>query len=303
MTLHLPEGLPTIDGLRREMVPATGTPATDTLHIGLMNLMPNKAVTERQFARALTTGRHGVTLSLYHMAGHVSRNTDADYLDRFYQPLTVTALDDLDGIIVTGAPVERLPFHAVDYWHELAEAFDGIRARALPALHVCWASQAAMHHAHGIEKVDLPRKAFGVEQLRVKHLAPPGAQGIARGLAPGFASPVSRHTAVRPEDVAACPELTLVAASPLSGAVLVTEPAVNAVYMANHMEYDPDSLAMERARDRAAGMEMALPFDYYPNDDPKRAPVARWRPAALTFFANWTRTVAAYAAGRMSVAA
>lgn len=299
MTLHLPEGLPTIEGLRREMIAATGTPAADTLHIGLLNLMPNKAVTERQFARALSTGRHEVTLSLYHMAGHSSRHTDAAYLDRFYRPLTPAAIDDLDGIIVTGAPVETLPFDAVDYWRELGAAFDRIRARRLPALHVCWASQAAMHHAHGIEKVALPRKAFGVEQLKVADADHP----IARGLSPSFVSPVSRHTAVRVEAVTANPRLSLIAASPLSGAVLVAEPAVNAVYMANHMEYDPESLAMELARDRAAGMQMPLPFDYYPNDDPKRAPIARWRPAALMFFANWTRMAAAYAGARMGVAA
>ena len=289
--LHLPQGLPTIEGLRRELVAATGVPVADALHIGLVNLMPNKAATERQFARHLAVHRRSIRLSFFRMAVHESRHTDAEYLDRFYEPLTRDAIDDLDGIIVTGAPVEHLPFSAVDYWHDLTGALDRVRQRRLPALYVCWAAQAALYHHHGIDKVALPQKAFGVETLDV--IAPD--QPLASGLAPTFSVPVSRHTAVRVDDILVHRQLTPIAVSDLSGAVLVSEPAVNAVYMSNHFEYDADTLAREYERDRAAGHAIALPFDYFPDDDPRRPAMARWQPAARRFFTNWVGLVAGYA--------
>ncbi len=253
------------------------------MRIGLLNLMPNKIGTETQLARLLGATPLQVEMTLVRMTGHVPTNTRPEHMEAFYRPWADIRHERFDGFVVTGAPVERLPFEAVRYWPELCEVFDWTQTHVHSCLTICWAAQAALHHFHGIPKHELPDKAFGV--FRHRNLEP--SSPYLRGFSDDFRVPVSRWTEVRREDIPRGSGLAVLADSPDAGLCLVDDPRHRTLHMFNHLEYDTGTLAEEHARDGGA----TVPVNYFPDDDPSRPPENRWRSHAHLLFGNWINEV------------
>lgn len=285
MAIILPDGLPAGERLGAEGIevlhePRLGEPP---LRVGLLNLMPDKPTTEIQFARLLACGRRDVELILMQPATHRARHTPAEHLADFYLPWQAAARAGLDGLIVTGAPVELMPFTEVDYWPELCRILDWARRRVESSVYVCWAAQAALHRFRGIGKQLLPAKRFGVFTHRI---TAPGSP-LAAGLPARFPVPVSRHTESLADEIDRDVGMVPVAISEDAGLCLVEDADNRAVYAFNHFEYDADTLAREYRRDLAAGEAVRLPQNYFPGDDPNAAPVNSWRAVAMQLFENW----------------
>lgn len=253
------------------------------LHIGLLNLMPNKIKTEAQIARLLGATPLQVELTLVKMTGHVPRNTPSDHIISFYRDWEDVRSERFDGFIVTGAPVEIMPFEQVTYWDELRRVFDWTQTNVHACFNICWGAQAAVHHFHGMPKHQLDAKAFGV--YRHRNLAP--ASPYLRGFSDDFSIPVSRWTEVRREDIPADSGMTVLMESDEAGLCMLDDPRHRSLHMFNHVEYDSGSLAEEYFRDVAAGKPIALPRNYFPKDDPDRQPENRWRSHAHLLFGNW----------------
>lgn len=292
MPIKIPDTLPARDVLVREGVPVLAE--TDAirqdirpLRIGLLNLMPNKIRTETQLARLLGASPLQIELTLIRIASHTARNTSEEHLISYYQTWDEIKDQTFDGFLVTGAPVETLPFEAVSYWQELTWIFDWTRTHVHSSLFICWGAMAAAAHFHGLPKYELGEKAFGV--FRHKNLAP--ASPYLTGFSDDFQIPVSRHTEVRRKDIAARPELELLVDSDFTGPCLVSEPAARNLYMFNHIEYDSNSLKEEYDRDRAEGKNTRPPHGYYPGDDTAAAPLNRWRANAHLLFGNWINQI------------
>ncbi|TVQ55270.1 MAG: homoserine O-succinyltransferase [Rhodobacteraceae bacterium] len=286
MPIKIPDALPAIDVLRAEgvMVMSSETALRQDirpLQIGLVNLMPNKERTETQFARLIGATPLQIELTLIRMTDHVSKNTTPAHLEAFYTTFAEARARRFDGLIVTGAPVERLPFEAVGYWGELTELFDWTQTNVTGTFAICWGAQAMLHHFHGVPKHALARKAFGC--FRHRNLAP--GSPYLRGVSDDIVVPVSRWTEVRAADVP--PGLRMLLCSPETGPCLIEDAGRRALYMFNHLEYDTTSLDEEYRRDVAAGQAIAPPAHYYPGDDPAQAPENRWRSHAHLLFGNW----------------
>jgi homoserine O-succinyltransferase len=285
MSIILPDGLPAGAVLSAEGIEVRSMPRAGVcrLRIGLLNLMPDKLATEIQFARLLGAGRREIELVLTTPWSHQPRNTLASHLGAFYRPWWSVAKQDLDGLIVTGAPVEQLPFEAVDYWRELCQILDWTRGHVKSSYYVCWGAQAALYRYHGIGKRLLPAKLSGLFAHRI---AAPGSP-LAAGLPARFLVPVSRHTESRLAAGAKASGLVTVLESAVSGPCLVEDAGNRAVYVFNHFEYDADTLAREYRRDLAAGAAPSIPENYFPGNDPDAAPVKSWQFAAARLFENW----------------
>ncbi|PNQ02314.1 homoserine O-succinyltransferase [Sphingobium sp. SA916] len=249
------------------------------LRIALLNLMPDKISTETQLARLLGATPLQVELTLVRISDHVSRNTSADHMASFYRPWSDVRDERFDGFIITGAPVEQLPFEAVSYWDELRAIFDWTQTHVHRSLSICWAAQAALHHFHGVEKHGLERKAFGVFR---HHVHVPSSPWM-RGFSDDFRVPVSRWSEVRREDIPEGRGLQILAESDESGLCLIGDSGRGFLHMFNHLEYDTMTLAEEYARDGAR----QLPAHYFPDDDPTQAPQNHWRSHAHLLFGNW----------------
>lgn len=293
MPIRLPDDLPAFPILKAEGLPVLGRaaphpPGSRPLRIGLLNLMPDKIGTETQIARMLAGGAVTVDLTLLRVSDHVPRNAAAEHMRRFYQPWAALRGERFDGLIITGAPVERLPFTAVRYWDELRRILDWTQSHVGRTLTLCWGGQAALHHFHGLPKHLLPAKAFGV--FRHRALAP--ASPYLRGLPPDLEIPVSRWTEVRAADLPPGSGLQPLLASEASGLCLLDDPRHGMLHMFNHLEYDAGTLAAEYRRDLAAGAAIGLPAGYFPQDDPRRAPVNRWQGAGRLFYGNWLQQAA-----------
>ncbi|MEB2344849.1 MAG: homoserine O-succinyltransferase [Deltaproteobacteria bacterium] len=253
------------------------------LQVALVNLMPTKVETETQIARLLANSPLQVELTLVTMDSHRAVNTSEEHLLQFYQTFDRVRDRRFDGLIVTGAPVERLPFEEVDYWPELVSLFEWSGSQVHASLFICWGAQAALHHFHGIPKYPLVAKHSGVYKHR---LVTPYAP-VVRGIDDEFYVPVSRFTEVRKEDVTKIGALEILAESPGTGLYLVHDRDHRRLYSFNHAEYDPDTLAREYRRDLEKGLRPSVPCNYYPDDDPAQPPVVRWRSHAWALFANW----------------
>ncbi len=286
MPIKIPENLPAIDVLREEgvMVMSDASAARQDirpLQIALLNLMPNKVRTETQFARLIGATPLQIELTLIRMTGHTPKNTPAEHMEAFYTSFEEARDRRFDGLIITGAPIEKMPFEAVDYWPELRAVFDWTQTNVQRTFAICWGAQAMLHHFHGTPKHALPVKAFGC--FRHRNLAP--GSPYLRGVSDDFVVPVSRWTEVREAELPA--GLKVLMSSPETGPCLVEDAAHNALYMFNHIEYDTTSLAEEYQRDVAAGVAIAKPVNYFPGDDPSRTPENRWRSHAHLLFGNW----------------
>jgi homoserine O-succinyltransferase len=253
------------------------------LRIGLLNLMPDKIRTETQIARLLGSTPLQVELILVKMTNHVAHHTPSEHMISFYREWESIRSVKLDGFIVTGAPVETMPFEQVTYWDELRRVFDWTQTNVHGCFNICWGAQAAIHHFYGVPKHRLAEKAFGVYSHR--NLAP--ASPYLRGFSDDFSIPVSRWTEVRREDIPAGSGMTVLMESDETGLCLLDDPAHGSLHMFNHVEYDSSSLGDEYFRDLAAGKPIAIPRNYFPNDDPGRRPENRWRSHAHLLFGNW----------------
>lgn len=253
------------------------------LRIGLLNLMPDKISTETQLARLIGATPLQVELTLVRITDHVPRNTSADHMACFYRPWADVRAERFDGFIITGAPVERLPFEAVAYWEELRRILDWTQTHVHHCLTICWAAQAALHHFHGIPKHELRRKAFGV----FPHNSLIPASPYLRGVSDDFVVPVSRWSEVRRQDIPAESGLVALAESEEAGLCLLDDPSHRSLHMFNHLEYDTTTLADEYYRDAGIDPRAVLPCRYFPDDNPARQPVNRWRSHAHLLFGNW----------------
>jgi homoserine O-succinyltransferase/O-acetyltransferase len=289
MTILLHPDLPASHSLAAEGVsvaapqPSGPAAAVAPLRIALVNLMPNKVQTETQFARVLAASPLSVELTLVLPDSYRPTHVAADHLEAFYRRFREVEAERFDGVIVTGAPIETLPFEQVSYWAELRRIFDWARQSARSTFAVCWAGQAALQHFHGVPKHPLPAKKFGVYGHRVLRPQSP----LLQRLGPELLTPVSRHTEVRRDDIPAGAGLEILADSPEAGLCLVADQELRLVCMFNHPEYDADTLGEEYVRDHALGRPIALPVNYFPGDDPERAPEASWADSARRLFGNW----------------
>ncbi|MBD3788238.1 MAG: homoserine O-succinyltransferase [Sphingomonadales bacterium] len=293
MPITLPETLPAFDILSKEgvMVMSPGRAATQDIRpirIGLLNLMPKKIQTENQFARLIGATPLQIDFQLIRMTEHQTKNTAAEHMETFYRPFAEVAEagERFDGLIITGAPIEHLPFEEVTYWDELKRVFDWTQSHVFSTFGVCWGGMAMAYYFHGIQKHMLDHKAFGC--FRHRNLAP--ASPYLRGFSDDVLVPVSRWTEMREEEIAAAGLKTLIASDD-TGPCLVEDPGHRALYIFNHFEYDSGTLKEEYDRDIAAGKAINVPANYYPDDDPSRAPTNRWRSHAHLLYGNWINEI------------
>jgi len=252
------------------------------LEIAIVNLMPTKEATETQLLRLLSNTPLQINAHLLSMGGHVSRHTNAEYLDAFYLDSRQVTEQRFDALIVTGAPVETLPFEEVDYWEELVRILDWSRDHVFCCLFICWAVNAALYHFYGVSKRLLSTKLSGVYPLECydQH------NQLLLGMDNPFWMPQSRFATVLPADIQAA-GLRPLAGSPAAGTVIAASPDHRRVFITGHLEYDPDTLDKEYHRDLAAGLAPQIPVNYYQGDDPTAPIQIRWRTYAHQFYANW----------------
>lgn len=255
------------------------------LNLLILNLMPTKIVTETQLLRKLSNSPLQVEVELLQTASHISQNTDADHLLSFYTTFDQIKHRKYDGMIITGAPVENLDFTDVDYWPELCEIMEWSKTHVHSTLHICWGAQAGLYYHYGIPKYSLDKKLFGVfphTTTQQKRQSP-----LFRGFDDVFYVPHSRYTENKVEDILAQPELELLAVSEEAGVFAVKSENNRRFFITGHPEYDADTLSREYFRDVDKGLDIAVPANYFPNNDPAQTPVVRWRSAAQLFYNNW----------------
>ena len=253
------------------------------LRIGIVNLMPTKEITEAQLMRLIGNTPIQIEIVLIQMETHESKNTPNEYLDKFYVPFSKVENQNFDGLMITGAPVENLPFEEVNYWSELAHILEWSREHGFATFHICWGAQAALYKHYGIQKHPLKEKCFGV----FKHRAWVKNHKLLKGFDDTFYIPNSRHTEVRLEEVLKISELEVVAVSEESGVGLIVSRDGREIYAMGHSEYDPLTLAAEYFRDVQRGVEISKPKHYFLNDDVTQAPMVNWRGHAHLLFQNW----------------
>ena len=253
------------------------------LQILLLNLMPTKVDTETQLARVLGNTPLQIELELIAPSGHVSKNTSQAHMLAFYKTFDEVRERTFDGLVITGAPVELMAFEEVDYWQELCEIMEWSKTHVHSTLHICWGAQAGLYYHYGIPKRRLERKLFGVFQ----HTVEDPNYILFRGFDDQFWVPHSRNTTVARADIEAVPELKILSASPEAGVYEVKTDQGRQVFLMGHAEYDRDTLAKEYFRDLAAGVEIQIPANYFPEDDPERTPRMAWRSCAHLLYANW----------------
>ena len=287
MPITLPETLPAYDVLSREGVMVMGqTKAAHQdirpIRIGLLNLMPKKIQTETQFARLIGATPLQIDFQLIRMTEHETKNTAAEHMAEFYRPFQEVKDEKFDGLVITGAPIEHLPFEEVTYWDELCEVMDWTQTNVHSTFGVCWGGMAMAYHFHGVKKHTLDHKAFGC--FRHRNLTP--SSPYLRGFSDDFIIPVSRWTEMRADEMEAA-GLKILLGSEEVGPCLVEDAAHRALYIFNHFEYDSGTLKEEYDRDVATGTPINVPRNYYPDDDPSRMPQNRWRSHAHLLYGNW----------------
>jgi homoserine O-succinyltransferase/O-acetyltransferase len=288
MPVKIPDSLPAMGVLESENIFVMGENRAihqdiRPLRIAILNLMPTKIVTETQLLRLLGNSPLQVEIVLLHMETHESKNTPSEHLLEHYSTFEEIQHQNFDGLIITGAPVETLPFEEVDYWGELTKVMDWAKTHVYSTFYICWGAQAGLYHYYGIPKYPLPEKMFGVFPHRVNVRF----ERLARGFDDVFFAPHSRHTEIRREDILAVPELVLLSESDESGVYIVMSADRRHIFVTGHSEYDPQTLKGEYVRDVNKGLPIKVPRNYFPQDDPSREPEVRWRGHANLLYANW----------------
>lgn len=253
------------------------------LNVLILNLMPTKIVTETQILRKLSNTPLQVEVELLRTSSYQSQHTDEDHLESFYTTFDQVKNRNFDGMIITGAPVENLDFTQVDYWEELSAIMSWTKIHVHSTLHICWGAQAGLYFHYGVEKHTLSEKLFGVFDHRVLKPSSP----LFRGFDDVFQAPHSRYTEVYESDIRAIPELELLAVSGDAGVYAVKSVDSRQFFIMGHPEYDQDTLSREYFRDRDKGLDIHVPYHYFPNDDPSRPPIVRWRSAGQLLYTNW----------------
>ena len=288
MPVNIPKTLPARAILEQENVFVMSDERAEhqdirPLRVAILNLMPTKIQTETQLLRLLGNSALQVEVTLLHTATHESKNTDAEHLLNHYDTFEDVRDQKFDGLVITGAPVETLPFEEVDYWPELCQIMDWADTNVYSTFYICWGAQAGLHHRYGIPKYSLPRKMFGVFEHRT--LVP--TEKLLRGFDDVFLAPHSRHTEIRRADLERVPELQILAESDEAGIYMVGALDGRHFFITGHSEYDPLTLKGEYERDVKKGLPINIPRNYFPNDDPSKPPQVRWRGHASLLFANW----------------
>ena len=273
MPIKIPNSLPATETLLSEnifVITETRALTQDIrpLKIALLNLMPTKIATETQLARLLGNTPLQVELDLIQLRSHVTRNTSQEHMLAFYKPFDQIRGEKYDGMIITGAPVERMEFEQVDYWKELCEVMEWTKTHVTSTFHICWGAQAALYYHYGIEKHDMGKKLFGVYPHYKEHKS----SMLLRGFDDVFMVPQSRYTTIRREDVLQAPELKILASSREGGIYALATKLGRQIFITGHSEYDGDTLKNEYLRDQAAGLDTPVPVNYFPEDDPTREP-------------------------------
>lgn len=253
------------------------------LSICILNLMPVKQDTELQLLRALSNTPLQIAVSFMKMNSHISLNTPIQHLNQFYKTFDELKNNKYDGLIITGAPVEQIPFEEVDYWKELCEIMDWSRKHVFSTLHICWGAQAGLYYHYGLKKVLLPQKLFGVYEHKVMNRKVP----LVRGFDDTFLIPHSRHTAVLSEDIHNCSELTVLAESEEAGVLLCMAEEGRQIFVMGHPEYDRYTLHNEYMRDKNKGLPIQMPKNYYPGNDDTQRPSLQWRSHSNNLYCNW----------------
>ena len=253
------------------------------LRVLMLNLMPQKIVTETQIARLIGNTPLQVELELLQTATHKATHTSGDHMLAFYKTFDQIKDKRYDGMIITGAPVEQLPFEQVDYWPELCEIMEWSKSHVTSTFHICWGAQAGLYYHYGVPKYPLDKKLFGV----YKHSLDYKRSILFRGFDDTFSVPHSRHTTCKREDIEAVPEIRILASSPEAGVFACMTERGRQVFITGHSEYDADTLKKEYLRDKNAGLPIELPKNYFPDDDETRDPVVTWRSCANLLYSNW----------------
>lgn len=288
MPIKIPNSLPATETLLSEnifVITETRALTQDIrpLKIALLNLMPTKIATETQLARLLGNTPLQVELDLIQLRSHVTKNTSQEHMLAFYKPFDQIRGEKYDGMIITGAPVERMEFEQVDYWKELCEVMEWTKTHVTSTFHICWGAQAALYYHYGIEKHDMGKKLFGVYPHYKEHKS----SMLLRGFDDVFMVPQSRYTTIRREDVLQAPELKILASSREGGIYALATKLGRQIFITGHSEYDGDTLKNEYLRDQAAGLDTPVPVNYFPEDDPTREPNVTWRSHANLLYSNW----------------
>jgi len=253
------------------------------LKIAILNIMPTKIVTETQLARVLGNTPLQVEIDFVMTASHKSKNTSQEHIDEFYKTFDDIKHNKYDGLIITGAPVELLDFEEVTYWDELKEIMEWSKTNVTSTMHICWGAQAGLYYHYGIPKYNLPEKLFGV----YKHKVNRKTTMLVRGFDDEFYAPHSRNSYVKQEDINAEPDLVTISTSKEAGVYIVASKDKKRIFVTGHSEYDADTLAKEYFRDLDAGIDIKIPKNYFPGDNPKNKPVVTWRSHANLLFSNW----------------
>ena len=288
MPIKIPNALPATETLLSENIfVMTETRALSQdirpLKILLLNLMPTKVETETQLARLLGNTPLQVELELIHTSTHKSKNVSEEHLLAFYKTFEDVKHNHYDGMIITGAPVEKLEFKEVQYWDELCEIMEWTKTHVTSTFHICWGAQAGLYYHFGIEKYPLKEKMFGV----FPHVVERRNSMLFRGADDVFMVPHSRHTEVKREDIEKIPELRILATSEEAGIYAVATDSGKQIFITGHSEYDPETLKKEYMRDKNLGLDIKVPKNYFPNDDDTRDPLVSWRSHANLIYSNW----------------
>ncbi len=289
MPIKIPDDLPAAETLTNENIFVMNESRAyhqdiRPLKIALLNLMPTKIITETQILRLLGNSPLQVEIELVHPATYTSKNTPEEHLVTFYKTFDDIKHQKFDGLIITGAPVETMEFEEVAYWEELTRIMDWSSQNVTSTIHLCWGAQAGLYHHFGVPKYALEQKMFGVFPHYITKKNVP----LLRGFDDVFYAPHSRHTETKREDILKVPELEILAESPEAGVYLVATKDRKQVFVSGHSEYDPLTLKAEYDRDINKGMDIAVPRNYYPDDDPAKEPLVLWRGHANLLFSNWS---------------
>lgn len=288
LPIRIPNDLPAAAALQQENIFVMQQNRAITqdirpLEIVLLNLMPTKIVTETQLSRLLGNTPLQVNLELMHTTSHQPKNVPAEHMLSFYKSFEELKHRKFDGMVITGAPVEMMPFEEVDYWPELCRIMEWSKTHVHSTFHICWGAQAGLYYHYGINKHIMDEKLFGV----FPHTADYKRAILLRGFDDTFWVPHSRHTTVDRADIEAIPELKIIASSEKAGVYAVMNKGGRQIFVTGHSEYDQDTLNREYLRDKNQGLPIHVPENYFPNDDDSKEPIVRWRSHANLLFSNW----------------
>ena len=287
MPIKVPTELPALQHVKNEgiAVAELETATAKTLHIALLNIMPMKETTEVDFIRLLSFSDEEIELTLLKLDTHTPKHASPEHMERYYTSFNAVRDCSFDGLIITGAPIEKIEYEEVTYWEELCGIFDWAKEHVTSTLFICWAAQAGLYQRFGIQKHLLPKKMFGVFPHTI---AKPGEQ-LFKGLEEVIYVPHSRHTELHREDIVAEPRIELLSESELSGVYIMQERGTKDFFITGHSEYALDTLDGEYRRDVSKGLPIELPLNYYRDDNPANEPVNRWQHTARKLFGNWLK--------------